>query len=135
MLDPGPRITAIDRGLFEPFDDSKLSNVSKLPAGFVDEWGSAVAAQIVGIAYNPKKLPTPKGWTDLFEEPYVSRLGLTGFQTTFGTVSMVEIAKVFGGSETNVEPFFTEIKKMLPKVAAVRRRRQCRASFSRASAT
>ena len=58
-------------------------------------------------------------WTDLFKEPFVSRLGLTGFQTTFGTVSIIEIAKAFGGSETNVEPFFTEIKKVLPQIAAI----------------
>lgn len=119
VLDPGPRVTAIDRGLFEPFDGSKLSNAAKLPAGFVDKWGTAVNAQIVGIAYNPKKLPKPKGWKDLFEEPYVSRLGLTGFQTTFGTVSLIEMAKLFGGSEMNVEPIFAEIKKILPKIAAV----------------
>ena len=49
----------------------------------------------------------------------MSRLGLTGFQTTFGTVSLIEMAKKFGGSETNIEPLFAEIKKILPKVAAV----------------
>lgn len=119
VLDPGPRVTAIDRGLLEPFDGKKLTNAGKLPAGFVDQWGAAVNSQIVGIAYNPKKLPKPKGWKDLFTEPYVSRLGLTGFQTTFGTVSLIEMAKVFGGSEQNVEPIFAEIKKILPKVAAI----------------
>jgi putative spermidine/putrescine transport system substrate-binding protein len=120
VLDPGPRITAINDGLFEKFDRAKLPNASKVPAGLVDEWGVGVAAQFVGIGYNPKKVPNPpKSWADLFKEPYVSRLGLTGFQTTFGTVSIIEIAKVFGGSETNVEPFFTEIKKVLPKIAAI----------------
>ena len=119
VLDPGPRVTAIERGLFEPFDGTKLTNAGKLPAGAVDNWGAAVNSQIVGIAYNPKKLPKPKSWKDLFQEPYVSRLGLTGFQTTFGTVSLIEMAKAFGGSETDVEPIFAEIKKILPKIAAV----------------
>ena len=119
VLDPGPRASAIDRGLFEKFDASKLTNASKVPAGFADAHGIAVNTQIVGIAYNPKKLPKPKSWKDLFAEPYVSRLGLTGFQTTFGTVSLIEIAKAYGGSDTNVEPAFVEIKKALPKVAAV----------------
>ena len=71
------------------------------------------------IAYNPKKLPKPTSWKDLFEEPFVSRLGLTGFQTTYGTVSLIEMSKVFGGSETNVDPVFEQIAKILPKVAAV----------------
>ena len=42
-----------------------------------------------------------------------------GFQTTFGTVSLIEMAKVFGGSITNVEPIFAKLKEVLPKVAAV----------------
>jgi putative spermidine/putrescine transport system substrate-binding protein len=119
VLDPGPRIMAIEAGLFEKLDGKKLTNASKLPAGFVDKWGVCVGAQVVGIAYNPKKVPAPKGWKDLFSDPWVSRLGLTGFQTTFGTVSLIEIAKVFGGSETNVEPALVELKKVLPKIAAV----------------
>jgi len=119
VLDPGPRVTGIDRGLFEKFDGKRLPNLSHLPAGMADDWGVTVAAQVVGIGYNPKKLPRPKSWTDLLKDPWVSRLGMTGFQTTYGTVSIIEIAKRFGGSETNVEPFFVEIKKVLPKVAAI----------------
>jgi len=119
VLDPGPRIVAIESGLFEKFDGSKLANLAKMPAGLVDEHGVGVSAQVVGIAYNPKKLPAPKGWKDLLVDPWVSRLGLTGFQTTFGTSSLIEISKQFGGSLTDVEPAFVELKKVLPKVAAV----------------
>lgn len=119
VLDPGPRITGMEGGLFEKFDPAKLTNLGKLPAGLADGWGVCVGAQVVGIAYNPKKVPAPKGWKDLLTDPWVSRLGLTGFQTTFGTVSLIEIAKAFGGSETNIDPALVELKKVLPKVAAV----------------
>lgn len=119
VLDPGPRIVAIEGGLFDKFDGKKLSNLSKVPAGFADDYGVCVGAQVVGIAYNPKKLPPPKGWKDLLTDPWVSRLGLTGFQTTFGTSSIIEISKQFGGSLTNVEPGLAELKKVLPKIAAV----------------
>jgi putative spermidine/putrescine transport system substrate-binding protein len=119
VLDPGPRIVAIEGGLFDKFDGKKLSNFAKVPDGFTDEWGVCVGAQVVGIAYNPKKLPPPKGWKDLLSDPWVSRLGLTGFQTTFGTSSIIEISKQFGGSLTNVEPGLAELKKVLPKIAAV----------------
>ena len=119
VLDPGPRVTAIDLGLFEKFDAKRLRNVGRLPAGMTDDWGVTVAAQVVGIGYNPKKLPRPKSWTDLLKDPWVTRLGMTGFQTTYGTVSIIEIAKQYGGSETNVEPFFVEIKKVLSKVSAI----------------
>src|SRR4029079_3994850 len=105
--------------IFEKFDGKKLSNLSKIPDGFADEWGVCVSAQVVGIAYNPKKLPPPKGWKDLLVEPWVSRLALTGFQTTFGTSSIIELSKQFGGSLTDVEPGLVELKKVLPQIAAV----------------
>jgi putative spermidine/putrescine transport system substrate-binding protein len=119
VLDPGPRIVAIEGGLFDKFDPKKLSNLGKIPEGFADEHGVCVSAQVVGIAYNPKKVPAPKGWKDLLVDPWVSRLGLTGFQTTFGTSSIIEISKQFGGSLTDVEPGLVELKKVLPKIAAV----------------
>ncbi|HUP35643.1 MAG TPA: extracellular solute-binding protein [Candidatus Limnocylindria bacterium] len=119
VLDPGPRVTAIERGLFERFDAKRLAALAQLPKDATDEWGVTVAAQVVGIAYNPKKVPRPKAWTDLLKDPWVSRLGMTGFQTTYGTVSIIEISRQLGGSETNVEPFFTEIRKVLPKIAAI----------------
>jgi putative spermidine/putrescine transport system substrate-binding protein len=81
--------------------------------------GVARPDHAVGIAYNPKKVPRPKAWTDLLKDPWVSRLGMTGFQTTYGTVSIIEISRQLGGSETNVEPFFTEIRKVLPRIAAI----------------
>ncbi len=120
VLDPGPAAAAQAAGLFEPIDASKLTNASKLPAGMITSHGVTVNAQMVGICYNPKKVPNPpKTWADLFKSPYVERLGLTGFQTTFGTVALIEMAKAFGGSDTNVEPIFAKLKEALPKVAAV----------------
>jgi len=119
VLDPGPRATGIERGMFERFDAARLSNRAALPGILVDEWGVGCAAQVVGIAYNPRKVPKPAGYADLLKDPFVSRLGITGFQTTFGTISLIEIAKVFGGSETNIEPALAELKKVLPRIAAV----------------
>ncbi len=119
VLDPGPRITAIEAGVLEKFDPKKLANASKLPPAFLNEWGVCVSAQVVGIAYNPKKVPPPKSWKDMLADPWVSRLGLTGFQTTFGTVALIELAKQFGGSETNIDPALVELKKVLSKVALV----------------
>ncbi|MGH8429193.1 MAG: extracellular solute-binding protein, partial [Solimonas sp.] len=110
---------ALEGGLFEKFDPKKLTNLGKIPAGLADEHGVCVAAQVVGIAYNPKKLPAPKSWKDLLVDPWVSRLGLTGFQTTYGTSSLIELAKLYGGSLTNIEPALVELKKVLTKVAAV----------------
>src|SRR5438034_10954053 len=93
VLDPGTRVTGIERGLFEKFDAKRLGNLARLPAGMTDEYGATVAAQVVGIGYNPTKLPKPTSRTDLLTDPWVSRPGMTGFQTTYGTVSSIDIAK------------------------------------------
>ncbi|MET0530319.1 MAG: extracellular solute-binding protein [Microvirga sp.] len=118
-LDPAPRVAALELGLFEKFDKSKLTNANKVPAALIDEWGVGVFGQLVGIAYNPKKVDRPKGWKDLIEPKFASRLGLTGYQTTFGAAALIEISKAFGGSESNIEPAMEQIKKILPTVAAV----------------
>jgi putative spermidine/putrescine transport system substrate-binding protein len=119
VLDPGPRVSGIDFGLFETFDPAKLTNRALLPDGYADAHGAAVAAQVVGIAYNPTKVAKPKGWADLFKPEYVPKLGLTGFGTTFGTISLIEMAKALGGSEANMDPLFAELRRIRPNVAAV----------------
>src|SRR5262245_44874928 len=45
-LDPAPRVNAIDLNLFEPFDKSKLTNASKVPASLVDQYGVATFGQL-----------------------------------------------------------------------------------------
>jgi putative spermidine/putrescine transport system substrate-binding protein len=119
LLDPGPAVVAIEDGLVEKFEPSRLKNAANLPRAFYDEWGVAVAAQIVGIAYNPKKVDRPKGWKDLFEPKYYSKVGISGFGTTFGTSSLIEISKQYGGSLTNVDPAFEVLKKWLPHVGVI----------------
>ena len=119
LLDPGPAVVAIEDGLVEKFDPSRLKNIGNLPKTFHDEWGVAVAAQIVGIAYNPKKVERPKGWKDLFDPKYYGKVGISGFGTTFGTSSLIEISKQYGGSLTNVDPAFEQLKKWLPHVGAI----------------
>jgi putative spermidine/putrescine transport system substrate-binding protein len=119
LLDPGPVVVAAEDGLIDRFDASRCKNIANLQKAFVDEWGVAVAAQIVGIAYNPKKVERPKGWKDLFEPKYYGKVGISGFGTTFGTSSLIEISKQYGGSMTNVDPAFEQLKKWLPHVGVI----------------
>lgn len=118
-LDPGPRQTAIERGLVQRIDPAQLPNLPGITPGFYDEWGVGVALQVVGLAYNPQRVDRPTGWRDLFDPKYHRRVALTGFGTTFGTVAMIEIAKAFGGSDTNMEPAFEQVRRLLPNVGAV----------------
>ncbi len=73
MLDPGPAVVAIEDGLIDKFEPGRCKNIVHLQKAFYDDWGVSVAAQIVGIAYNPKKVDRPKGWKDLFEPSTTAR--------------------------------------------------------------
>jgi len=119
LLDPGPVVVAAEDGLIDKFDPSRCKNIANLQKSFYDDSGVAVAAQIVGIAYNPKKVERPKGWKDLFDPKYYGKVGISGFGTTFGTSSLIEISKQYGGSMTNVDPAFEQLKKWLPHVGVI----------------
>jgi putative spermidine/putrescine transport system substrate-binding protein len=59
VLDPGPRASAIDRGLFEKFDASKLTNAIKVSAGYADSHGIAVNTQILRRWSRARAAPSP----------------------------------------------------------------------------
>src|SRR5256712_10654126 len=60
VLDPGPRVTGIERGLFEKFDAKRLGKLARLPAGMTDEDGVGGAGETVGIGVKPEKPPEPE---------------------------------------------------------------------------
>ena len=74
----------------------------------------------MGIVYNPTSVKTPPtSWLDLWKPEYKGRVGITGLGSSLGAAWMVEIAKLHGGSEKNIEPGFEAVRKLLPNVGAV----------------
>ena len=99
--------SAIEGGLFEKFDAAKLQELAQAPDRASPTNGAWRSPRRSWASPTTRRRCRPKGWKDLFEDPWVSaRLGLTGFRTTFGTSSLIEISKQFGGSLTNVDPAF-----------------------------
>lgn len=79
-----------------------------------------VTVQLVGIAYNPKKIKEPPAsWDELWKPEYKGRVGVTGMTSSLGTAFMVEIAKLRGGSDTDLEPAFKAMTDLLPNVGAI----------------
>jgi len=82
--------------------------------------GPAPFYQEVGLTYNPDKIKTPPAsWADLWKPEYKGRVGLTNMNSTLGTGFMVEIARMHGGSEANIEEAFKAIAALKPNIAAV----------------
>jgi putative spermidine/putrescine transport system substrate-binding protein len=121
LLDEGPMLQALPLDIFEPFPADKSRNNSELGAPFQSKSvGPTVAVQLIGIAYNPKKVATPPtAWLDLWKPEYKGRVGLPDVGSSLGTVFMVEVAKLKGGGEKNIDPAFAALKDLLPNVGAI----------------
>ncbi|MBV8167322.1 MAG: extracellular solute-binding protein [Alphaproteobacteria bacterium] len=122
IMDEGPYRAALDLDVFAPLPTASIPNLAALPPEFIDPqgMGAFVSAQIVGIAYNPKRITTPPtSWLDLWDPRYKGRVGLTNMGSSLGTAWMVEIAKLHGGGEDNMDPAFAALRTLLPNVGAI----------------
>jgi putative spermidine/putrescine transport system substrate-binding protein len=121
LLDEGPMLEAMPLDIFAPFPADKSKYNSELGAPFQStSVGPTVTVQLIGIAYNPKKITTPPtSWLDLWKPEYKGRVGLPDIESSLGTVFMVEVAKLKGGSEKDIEPAFAALKELLPNVGAI----------------
>ncbi|MDO6388402.1 ABC transporter substrate-binding protein [Uliginosibacterium sp. 31-12] len=120
LHDPGPALTAVAQDLVEPYPVAKSKYFKDLLPEAQEVNGPAIFFQVVGLTYNPetvKKAPT--SWLDLWKPEFKGRVGITNMNSTLGTGFMVELAKMKGGSESNIEPAFKAIQELKPNLAAV----------------
>jgi putative spermidine/putrescine transport system substrate-binding protein len=120
LHDPGPALVAIAQDLVEPFPVEGSANYKDLLPVAQEPMGPAIFFQAVGLTYNPDKVKTPpSSWTDLWKPEFKGRVGITNLNSTLGTGFMVEIAKMNGGNEANIDPAFKAIEQLKPNIAAV----------------
>jgi putative spermidine/putrescine transport system substrate-binding protein len=122
LFDEGPLINAKKAEVLDKFPADKSKAIADIPAEFRDPDGYApvVTCQVIGLAYNPKKIPTPPtSWDDLWKPEYKGRVGITGMASSLGTAFMVDVAKMKGGSDTDIEPAFKAMHELLPNVGAI----------------
>lgn len=120
LHDPGPALVAIGQDLAEPFPVAQSTHYGDLIADAQEPTGPAPFFQVVGLTYNPEKVKTPPtSWADLWKPEFKGRVGITNLNSTLGTGWLVEVARMHGGSETNVEPGFKAVADLKPNLAAV----------------
>ncbi len=120
LHDPGPALVAIGQDLVEPFPVAGSANYKDLIADAQEPMGPAPFFQVVGLTYNPDKVKTPPtSWSDIWKPEYKGRVGITNLNSTLGTGWLVEIARMRGGSEANVDAGFKAIEELKPNLAAV----------------
>jgi putative spermidine/putrescine transport system substrate-binding protein len=105
-------------GYFEPFDQSKLPNVSDVFPQFVNSHLAGVRAVIspIGLAYRKDMVKTPPtSWHDLWDNPeFKGKIGLYQIGNTGAVVFLRLTAELFGGSPDNFDVAFKKIKELLP---------------------
>ncbi|MGI9333690.1 MAG: extracellular solute-binding protein [Gammaproteobacteria bacterium] len=120
MMDEGPALQAIERGLLAEYDASLSPNFGELLPKFQDPWGPSVSMQCIGLAYNPRTVKEPPtSWEDLWDPKYEGRVGITSLASTLGTAFLVEISRLNGGHEGDMGPAFAKLQTLLPNLGAV----------------
>jgi putative spermidine/putrescine transport system substrate-binding protein len=120
LHDPGPALVAVAQDLVEPFPVAESKNYADLIPVAQEPTGPAIFFQAVGLTYNPEKIKTPPtSWADLWKPEYKGRVGITTMNSTLGTGFMVELAKLKGGNESNIDEAFKLIEQLKPNLAAV----------------
>jgi putative spermidine/putrescine transport system substrate-binding protein len=120
LHDPGPALIAIAQGLVEPYPVDRSAFYKDLIPAAQDPNGPAAFFQVVGLTYNPDTVKSPPtSWADLWNPEFKGRVGITNLASTLGTGFLVEVARMNGGSEANVDPGFTALQKLKPNLSAV----------------
>lgn len=120
LHDPGPGLLAVAAGLVEPYPVERSAHFKDLIPVAQDASGPGAFFQVVGLTYNPETVKTPPtSWADLWDPQYKGRVGITNLASTLGTGFLVELARMNGGGEGNVEPGFAALQKLKPNLSAV----------------
>ncbi|AIQ56320.1 ABC transporter substrate-binding protein [Paenibacillus borealis] len=107
---------AINEGLFETIDHSKIPNIDKIydiaKAPLGEEYGPAYTVGRLGIAYNPALVDGEVGsWADMWSK-FDKNLALPAITATAGPMIVDAASLVSGGTEFNEDGAFTKLKEL-----------------------
>jgi putative spermidine/putrescine transport system substrate-binding protein len=114
-----PHLIAQREGYIQRIDPGKVPNLANVFPDFVQKsagFGVPASYSLIGIAYNEKMVPAPKAWTDLWAPAYRGKIGIPRASSNLGLGVLAIAAKVFGGSEDNLEPGWAKLQELKPQV-------------------
>jgi putative spermidine/putrescine transport system substrate-binding protein len=115
-----PHLTAQREGYIQRLDPAKAPNVANvLPELLAKSGGFGVPASysLIGIAYNEKLVKNPpKSWADLWAAEHRGKIAIPRASSNLGLGVLVIAAKIFGGSEDNLEPGWAKLQELKPMV-------------------
>lgn len=115
-----PHLIGIREAYIQKVDPKLVPNYVNVFPEFIQKsqgYGVPVSYSLIGIAYNEKMVKTPpKAWTDLWKPEYSGKVAIPRASSNLGLGALVIAAKVFGGSEDNLEPGWAKLRELKPLV-------------------
>jgi putative spermidine/putrescine transport system substrate-binding protein len=115
-------LQGVDQDIFASLDPAKAPNLSKmLDIARVRDKGVYTYADVLSIIYQEdifkrKGWAPPTTWKDLLRPELQGTLIIPPVSNTYGLYTLVELARMSGGSEQNIDPGFATLKKLAPGV-------------------
>jgi putative spermidine/putrescine transport system substrate-binding protein len=115
-----PHLIGIKDSYIQRADAKLLSNYANVYPEFIQKsqgYGVPVSYSLIGLAYNEKMVKTPpKSWADMWKPEYRGKVGIPRASSNLGLGALVIAAKVFGGSEDNLDPGWSKLQELKPQV-------------------
>ena len=123
LMDDGPMYQALQLELCEKLSDAPVYQ-DLYPLARISPEATGVGVVATGIGYNEEAFrkrgwAPPDSWEDLTDPRYRQLLGMPPVTNTYGLHTLVEMARLRGGGEKNIDPGFKALKDEIgPNVLA-----------------
>ncbi|MCR9087588.1 MAG: extracellular solute-binding protein [Rhodobacteraceae bacterium] len=113
-----PHLIAIRDGYIQKLDPTRLENYDNVVPEFwpkTQGYGVPATFSLIGLAYNEEMVDTPPtSWADMWNEEYADMVGICRTSSNLGLGTLAMTAKIFGGSETDLDPAWAKLKELNP---------------------
>jgi putative spermidine/putrescine transport system substrate-binding protein len=122
MCDVGAWTRGMDQGIFEKLDANAIPNLNDVySVARIKNVGVSPYGQIMCFLYNPeifqgKGWAKPKAWKDIFRPEFSGMISIPPPDNTYGLVTLVMLARLGGGGESNIEAGLDAEKRLAPGV-------------------
>lgn len=123
MMDDGPMYQALQMGLCEKLSDAPVYK-DLYPLARLSPEATGIGVVATGIGYNEDAFKkrgwaAPDSWENLTDPRFKQLLGMPPVTNTYGLHTLVEMARLRGGGEKNIDPGFKALKDEIgPNVLA-----------------
>lgn len=120
IIDDGPMAQAVELGFCRELDVGPVYDDLYDIAKFPDGHSLAFALLGAGLVYNTETFAAngwdvPSSWNDLTDPKFEGRIVIPPLNNTYGVLTLVQVAKVRGGGEDDIEPGFAAFRDEIGK--------------------